>query len=325
MDSNKISDFLYEISPNISFDIRNSYVDNKIYLKISDHNYLLENTDYYYKNELNFVHFTNLYSFQNILNQKTIRLTNLHSHNDNQELGYSFGFIDHKYINCNFSKTHMFSLSMCKRDLMTDEKLINDEFNLWRLYGDNGNGVAIGFKIMNNPKKWSKYHLSEVYYEIDKLKQLKELYDKIIYFLKDEKNVIVDIGKLLSFNKSALFMSEKEVKILYDETDYYSLGKKDFYDLRSEYYNSYNFKFDISKLLNGNFHERFIELPIFSNNEDDSVPSIKIDKIYLGYKYNISKIDYFALSKFEYQIKQKFGYTPEIVNSRLLKYFNKRM
>lgn len=324
MDIGTISNFINSLSSGFQFEIRNFVKENKFYIKISDHNYTLHGTDYYYDEDLTFVHFTNIFAFQDIIRQKKIRLYNLHNLNDPQELIYAFKYVEPNIKKYENARTNLHVFSMCEKTIINNEDYIKDEFNLWRLYGDNGKGVAISFKILNNPKKWTGYHLSKVHYNEEKLRHLKSIYDKIISFVNNKADIVFDLGKLLCFNKSPLFDNEKEVRLLYDEREFDSLQKESKINLKDERFTITKRKFDLSRLLENKYFISYIELPIYPNKVSDKIPLLKIDKVYLGYKYDISRIPFLARDEYRFTLYRELGYSPEITTSKLSNYFNKK-
>jgi len=108
-----------------------------------------------------FMHYTSLNSAMNILNSGNVRLYNCFNLNDPNEINY---FLDQYPIKFEAKeikqyKREHFILSGCK---YTDES--DEDYNLWRLYGDSGKGVGIVFEIDDKIKNWSHLFLQHVSY-----------------------------------------------------------------------------------------------------------------------------------------------------------------
>ena len=79
---------------------------------------------------------------------------------------------------------------------------------MWKLYGRNGYGVIIVFHFENSPTKWLNYHLSKVYYESFRNKNLSLNMQKGYHDYYD-----VEVA---AFFKRKEFSFENEVRLLFD-------------------------------------------------------------------------------------------------------------
>lgn len=117
-----------------------------------NHQQILRNTEYFDAIPKRHIHYTTLDSLFNILNSKELRFYNLKALHDGQELSYAineFGLkINQEQIE-NF-KNSWFVHSFCEYNN-------DDDFNMWRLYGQNGNGVGIVYEIPNVNDKWYQF------------------------------------------------------------------------------------------------------------------------------------------------------------------------
>jgi hypothetical protein len=120
-----------------------------------------------FKNKFNFsedfIHYTSLDALMNILNTKEIRIYNCQNLNDKSELKYAakeFGIKLCKYDLDKFRRElFIFSASSYSADLS------NDDFNLWRLYGNSGFGAGIVFGIENFEDNWDNTFFGKVSYD----------------------------------------------------------------------------------------------------------------------------------------------------------------
>ena len=100
---------------------------------------------------------------------------------------------------------------------------------MWRLYGDNGNGVALVFEIDENFKNWNGIHLSKVSYSDDdnsflKIKNFIDFHNKFEEEHKPFTNVPSIIPLIGAFHKNKIWSIENEFRIVatceYDEYDF---------------------------------------------------------------------------------------------------------
>lgn len=160
-------------------------------------------------------HYTSLDSLFNIINSKTIRLYNCDNLNDSQELIFAVNkfklpFKEDEIID--FRRQH-FVFSSCKIENENSE-----DFNMWRLYGQNGKGVCIHFELEKEFENWSGIIGNEVQY-IDDLytNKLTEFFKFHFSFQKEYKifqNTPNFIPMLLLFNKEKIWSIENEFRIL---------------------------------------------------------------------------------------------------------------
>lgn len=143
---------------NDAFDIEN-IIDNLILDKKSESNYFYLTSDFEdlifqnifeYTQYEEFYHYTSFQSLFAILNTKSIQMSAISGMNDKSEMIFADELLG------NDTKLDSKKIeAMNRRFIMcfTDQR---DHLNQWRLYGDNGAGVAIGFKY-KFPKSFNHY------------------------------------------------------------------------------------------------------------------------------------------------------------------------
>ncbi len=158
-----------------------------------------------------FIHFTSLKALHSIINENSVRLSCLKNLNDPNELKhFTEGLLPDETIDN--IKDNTYILSLCDTSILEEDNILN----LWRLYGDQGFGVAIEFEI---EFKWHSsmdcYYLGKVIYEKPNLKEFVENHEAF----KKSHNVEVRPDNLIrvpaSFNKSQYYKIEEEVRLMY--------------------------------------------------------------------------------------------------------------
>ena len=136
----------------------------------------MTDSEYFYKDNLNFIHFTNLYALQSIISNKNLRLYNLHNFNDPREYSFAGNLLSFNAENKQDAKDNFFLLSMCHSEILSSRTPTGIEFNMWRLYGNNGKGLAIELNFDGSqPISWKDYFLGNVHYGASSKTNLKEL------------------------------------------------------------------------------------------------------------------------------------------------------
>jgi len=176
-------------------------------------------SDYYYNGKNRFIHYTSLHNAINIINDGFIRMNDITLLDDPQELIFAAKPFLANYNKDEFKelKRRTFSLSMCK----------DDNFDMWRLYGDNGRGVALVFKFFSDFGEWKGSYLSKIYYDDqEKLKvfdNLISLHDEFHTnnnilitedFLSKQKKILSWISIFLAFHKTSFYKNENEIRLL---------------------------------------------------------------------------------------------------------------
>lgn len=165
-------------------------------------------------NPLQIIHYTNIQSYCNIINSQLIRLYDCNNLNDSREIELGLkriGFqTEEKWIE-DLKRFHfVFSASEYKG---------KDDFNMWRLYGDNGFGVALVFEIDKNFQKWNGIHLSKVSYseEDNNLHLIKE-FIKFHNEFQEKNKLFIKVPSLIpllsAFQKNDIWSIEREFRLV---------------------------------------------------------------------------------------------------------------
>lgn len=274
----------------------------------------LINSKYFYNKELIFFHFTTLEAIQSIILNRFIRLYNLNNLNDPREFNYAGNLIPIDSDRILDAKENMYIISLCRKSLLN--KSIQDKFNIWRLYGNNGLGCLIELEFINNrPEDWQDFFLSEIQYGFTEKSNIVRLKSYLEQINTPNKEIGIDLGQLLAFHKSNLYRIENEVRLLYDGRIKKGIGPRKVFDPMNKLLYPLIRK-DILK--NPSLNVKYLNLPIWIENEDfeiDSIPQIKINSIRIGYQHRDSFED--IKNELLDSFIEKLGYKPEIKMSRL--------
>lgn len=243
---------------------------------------LLNGTTLEYKGPFKFLHFTSITNLISMLKSRSIRLYDFNNFNDPTELTFS-----HKYFKLHpteYDLTHykrqFFGFSMCAYS----QDFIENNINLWRLYGNNGEGVCIVLSI--DPFSISKiynYSFGKINYVKDsnKIQEFEDIIERDKWFNEQYnfscENLADVIAPLCCFYKSSLFEIENEVRLFH----YQPLGA----------YGSIDYKNILKSEINR--HGRKVlyhELPL-TTVPNHTIPQMKIDMVYLGYNLNAQTLD----------------------------------
>jgi hypothetical protein len=290
---------------------------NYTHFIIPPQNKNLQVSNYFTNKRNGYYHFTSLNALLSIISTKVFRSYNLNHLKDPREFLYAGNLIplESKFIDD--ARENFFILSFCENihDILPAEK-----FNIWRLYGGDGNGCIIKISfIENDPVDWHNFYLSKVYYGINARSHISHISELLKDINKDNKYLGIDLGQIMCFHKSSLYRSEKEVRLLYDKREKKGLSSTSHYNsdnqltfpiIRTEISDSFDSKI------------KYLEIPIinFSNiPTEEHIPVIKINQVILGYrlKNQFEKVK----TELEVVFKQKLGYCPSISLSKLSKTF----
>lgn len=277
----------------------------------------LINCPYFY-NKKSAVHFSSIPALISILQEKAIRLYNLHNLNDPREFTFSsrlFGLDDDLVED---ARDNIFLISLCERHILSEVK---NEFNLWRLYGKDGKGIVIVFSIFNNPIDWRDFHISEVFYGTTRREIFKELIELVNNFNKTDPKITIDFGKLIPFHKSRLFELEKEVRLIYDRREKRA-GIKNRTLRNQEKIVFPLIQSDLLKIIEKKDKVRYLKIPLYVNDNNETepwIPILKIEQIIVGYNYVVeaSKI----IDTIKELSQNSLGYLPEIKQTRLKNFY----
>lgn len=253
--------------------------------------------------KLDIIHYTNINSFCNIINSQLIRLYDCNNLNDSKEIELGL-----KKIGFQTEKRWIEDLKRFHFIFSASEYDGNDDFNMWRLYGDNGFGVALIFEIDENFKKWKGIHLSKVSYS-DEDESVKLIRDFIKFHneFQEKNKLFIKVPSLIpllsAFQKSDIWSIEKEFRLV--ATCEYN---KDQLNVKSPVFESIN-PF-LSRTLNQNVNVygnlvSYLEMPITEiffeeklikeDNKDiiknvyENYPRLKLKKVIFGYNLKDTK------------------------------------
>ena len=305
----------------------NSVIQSHYYLSRKNEDIL--NSEYFYKgkgDDLSFIHFTNLASLQGIITNKNIRLYNLNNLNDPREFSFAGNLISFDETDKNDAKSNFYLLSMCNKNIFYKSNTFQNEFNMWRLYGNDGQGVALELDFnLSDPQNWTDYYLNEVYYGSASTNNFMKIGDQLKK-LKNQKPLLkVNLGQLACFHKSELYKRENEIRLLFDNRK--SLGGATKYSSKGKHISPI-IKTDITKFPTSKDPISFLELTIYHSNytkvfENNPIPVPKIKKIILGYKLkeNLTSLTL----QLQVMCNEHLGYIPEIEMSCISKLYYDEM
>jgi hypothetical protein len=286
----------------------------------------LEGSKYYHKGPYRFIHFTTLAATQSIISERIVRLYNLHNLNDPREFSFAGNQIASTPEVKKEARDNLYLISMCNSSLLSRKDSSHVEFNMWRLYGDNGNGIAIEFDFEHkefSPMEWKDYFIGKLHYGDPSRKEIKKLGGLIKKLENIKPKVIVDLGQIICFRKSKLYELEEEVRLLFDARNDKGIGVTKFTDANGIDV-SPKIKPDISKSASKKADVKYLELPIYHANHTpvwapSLIPVPKITRITLGYQYADSKSVKAQLIDL---CENSLGYIPKIIDSRLTKFYH---
>lgn len=215
------------------------------------------------------IHYTSLNAFLEIINSLTIRMYNCYNLNDPKEIEHSFETMNFPYTDesiKNWKRNH-FVLSFSKYD-----RTINDDFNMWRLYGQNGMGVGLVFEVPKEINNWRNVTINEIEYTSkNKPSKIKQYIDYHQNF--QEKNPVFEntpsiIPLLATFHKNEIWSGENEIRLVahcpYDE---YTLEAKTFDVSSSDFLNE-----SLNHSINSNGTPvAYIQIPISKKTLEDKI------------------------------------------------------
>jgi hypothetical protein len=271
-------------------------------------------TDYNPETQSQFIHYTSIQSFFNILHTGDLRLHDLNSMNDPFEFDYPIKkmniLLNQEEVN-HFKKS-LFITSFCAYD---EGK---DDFDMWRLYGKNGEGVGIVFELTNPTANWYNIFLGKVQYgdNNEAYKTLQEAI-RIYHHYVQEKGLSLKrmpqlIGIMMMLHKNEIWQSEKEYRLgTYVEYDDFNFRTTNFWnpffeDKISFYlrksskvlaYLSYPLKSKMDKL------SQSIKETAQRDSALSTIPILKIAKVITGYNVPITFDD--QLNYLQHQLTRR--------------------
>ncbi len=163
-----------------------------------------------------FAHFTTLEAAGNILSTGQLRLYNPDYGNDPKEVVWAASDCVPPDIDVKRAIQELFVISFCAKESV-------DDLTMWKLYGGDGQGVALIFEMLNPTSNWHDWYLGKIQY-LSELRtdefhnHIKSFYNSIVGLqnrLPQQLTFSVAFLPLLAFYKSSLFSSEKEFRLLF--------------------------------------------------------------------------------------------------------------
>ena len=248
------------------------------------------------------IHYTSIETMLGVLNSESFRLYNCLNLNDPREIDFanqkfSIGLTEEEIKNF---KQNYFVGSFCEYDL----KKKDDDFNLWRLYGNNGNGAALVFEIENLEDDWENFFMGKIFYNENN--HIVKTFEEFIRFHKEfneehhlfenTPNVLPIMG--LHF-KDDIWKVENEFRLFTSCPFEYYTFQNEFRGNQNSYLSN-----TIEHTINRNGDlVSYISLPLnknkalqdlksrlldeqLANDFFSSIPHLKLKKVVLG--YNVS-------------------------------------
>lgn len=222
-----------------------------------------------------FVHFTSLKALHSILNTLTLRMYNLGSVNDPEEVKY---FTDNFKIDSESTdrvKNSTFLLSACPSNVFNEKEILI----MWDKYGDDGNGCAIEFEI-KNPKYIevvSGLGYANIIYPEKPLNF--DIFNKALLEFNSKWNSKLNIDsvvKLTAILHKRMFWSyEQEVRLFFQHQDRISATQP--------FNEDFPVRFDFSST--GDITSYF-ELKLY----DKILLEIEVKRIQIGYQHDENKL-----------------------------------
>ena len=273
----------------------------------------------YFHTEKHLTHFTSLENAIKIIESKTLRFYNLRNLNDPREFTFAGRYSKDSPQLFEDAKDNMFIMSFCRKNILNKLKS-KDEFNMWRLYGNNGKGAAMVFSIVNDPMEWEDFHCSKINYGASKRTVIKRFYEALDDLNKVPPYIAIDWGKLHIFHKSRLYLPEMEVRVVFDNRT-----KRNFHGWSFSQEDIQTFpiiKDDVDRSEIVNHTVRYLELPIYTENFTpivDCMPVFKIEEIHLGYNYLADAEE--KLAELKQVCLDNIGYSPIVRQTSLKKVY----
>jgi len=154
-------------------------------------------------------HYTSFESLLKIVQSKRIRMSCISSLNDKNEMT-STEALSRKTV---IEPYHYKRIEAFNRRYVLSCSLLKDNLNQWRLYGDDGKGVSIEFKI-NKEKIKEPFYIGKIFYGYNILIAMQKLVEKV-YKSFGVVLILRSFNVWNSFIKSTDYQYEKEIRLLY--------------------------------------------------------------------------------------------------------------
>ncbi|MCB0703264.1 MAG: DUF2971 domain-containing protein [Ignavibacteriae bacterium] len=200
-------DVTFDFINESSFEIK----DKELFLKFDKEEELLKEI-FIVKSHETYYHYTSIEAMISIVCNESLRLSAITSMNDRNEAIFSDKLL---------GKTEKLTKTKIKaynrRFVMCFNKTA-DHFNQWRLYGNNGKGVAIGFRQKKDVENSIYFGLGDIIYG----KELPDLIKRLTESILKVVNLRFEFRRLYlwkNFIKHEDYKYEEEVRLLYFERD----------------------------------------------------------------------------------------------------------
>lgn len=255
--------------PNVSPDLLlGSFSNGRNQLLIQCGNDFANGTRYATKSS-RFIHFTSLRALHSIINENALRLYSLKNVNDPNELSHFIGNLLPTERLQNI-QANTYILSLCATGVLNEENILN----LWRLYGNEGWGVAIEFDInFGGYTSDNGYFLGKVIYEKPNIADFLARNEEF----ENKHNIKMNISDLLrvpaSFHKSAYYKVEEEVRLMYFDDASESKATYEQGEMN-------NYRWDF------NSRNEIVTYRILKLGEESLHPLVTIKRVQIGFRHS---------------------------------------
>jgi hypothetical protein len=292
------------------------------YIELSD---LFFNEKSLQNGAVQFIHYTSVTSAMNILNSGNVRFYNCLNLNDPLEIEHLLekSGIDFTEEEIKDYQREHFILSGSLFNSIEDE-----DFNLWRLYGDSGRGIGIVFEVNENAKKWNNLYFQKVKYEDNEVKNIYDYFEFHKQFNEEHQlfeNKPDFFALLATGVKNKIWSIENEFRAIINlGFEEFNLEAKEFpytpfsKSLKHEYKSDGRLVSYIEFPIYNNQESRMVENPFTKEEIDlrDYKTFLKVKKLILGPNSSFTKLSDFM--DYEHWIKRKMKYDFEVELSRLV-------
>lgn len=273
---------------------------------------LFKKTDYEYKGDGKFIHYTSLLGLKTILDSGFLRMSEFGNLIDKNELHYAASvFSENPIFSFDKTKTEQLKDSiLCLSICESNERTKKNDL-MWEVYGDKGKGAIIEFELTKKDPYF--FILGKMQYGIEGLKPLSELKKLAENYINNKDNVMFPnnfpelLLELQSFHKSKRYEGENEIRLLLKRN-------KEFPEdtIYEDINSNQEVKYFNKLFLKGRYPyaEDEIKPNEYGISIFDEFPQIEIKNIILG--FNISVENKIAITDLLNEIKAKHNYEFEI-------------
>lgn len=275
------------------FDWSGDKGSNSTDLKLCNSNQCFINSDYFFQESKEIIHFTSAESLIAIIESQQLRMSSLTDLEDLEEFNHAGRamYTESELLIPN-RKSRIYCFSACEANRLYDKCM-------WKDYGDKMHGVVLKLKIQNDPCNWQNYHFSKVYYDyLDKLDYYKK--SKLDFEHSHDIKINLSLDRFLPFHKKAEFQFENEVRLTYffdpiqikelhpDELDEELLPKYHYLNLSNKFTNFKNLdqailikpKIEIVEIYLGPLNDnRLLIKKIEENLPEVKITNVKIEQL----------------------------------------------